>query len=336
MKFRHIGSLIIIIAVTFSECNGKSFGMVGDSELMHINRFDSALFKWIDSDDAEILTELKNKYPLMLDVLGKSLFELEYIDASTFFDYVINYYSEPTLKSLYKDAMTFYSGDSQATKEATKELSYGFMQLKQLFPSMQIPAIYMHVSGLHQNIIVADSLLSFSIDKYIGNGYPPYEKLVNSYHQRKSMVPERMVKDGLSGWLKSEYPFDGKENVLLDRMIYEGKIIYVLIKAGYDYNFKNITSTTDDEYKWCLDYESTLWTTIIDRKHLFTPDIAITLRYFQPYPSTFISEKAPGNLGSFIGYRIVERYMKQTKSSCAELMKNNDAQEILQKSKYKP
>ena len=270
MKFRHIGLFIIIIAVTFNGCNGKSFGMVNDSEIMPINRFDAALFQWIDSDDSTVLAELKNKYPQMLDVLGNSLFTAEYTDVSILFNYIINYYSEPTLKSLYKDAMSFYSGNSQNTEDAIKELSYGFMQLKQLFPSMQIPAIYMHVSGLHQNIIVADSLLSFSIDKYLGLGYAPYEKLVNSFHQRKSMIPERMVKDGLSGWLKSEFPYKGKDNVLLERMIYEGKIIHVLIKAGYDYNFKNITSTTDDEYKWCLNYESTLWTTIIERKHLFT------------------------------------------------------------------
>ena len=336
MKFRYFCLSIFTIAVTFHGCNGKSFGMVDKSELIHVNRFDSALFQWIESDNPTILAELKSKYPLMLDVLGKSLFKTEYAEESTFFDYVINYYSEPTLKSLYKDAISFYSDDSQVTKEMAKELSYGFTQIKQLFPSMQIPAIYMHVSGLHQSIIVADSLLSFSIDKYMGSDYIPYKNLIKSYHQRKNMTPERMIKDGLSGWLKSEYPYKGNDNVLLERMIYEGKFIYVLINAGYNYNFKNITSATEDEYKWCLDYEATLWTTIIERKHLFTPDIAITLRYFQPFPSTFISEDAPGNLGSFIGYRIVERYMKQTKSTCEELRNNNDAQDILQKSKYKP
>ena len=336
MKFRYLCIYLLTIVITFYGCNSKSFGMVGDSELIHVNRFDSALFQWIESDDVTIPAELKSKYPLMLDVFGKSLFKAEYTEESTLFNYIINYYSEPTLRSLYKDAMSFYSEDSQVTKEVVKELSYGFIQIKQLFPSMQIPAIYMHVSGLHQSIIVADSLLSFSIDKYMGSDYPPYINFVNSYHQRKSMTPERMIKDGLSGWLKSEYPYKGNDNVLLERMIYEGKIIYMLIKTGYDYNFKNITSTTEDEYKWFLGYESTLWTTIIERKHLFTPDIATTLRYFQPYPSTFISEDAPGNLGNFIGYRIVERYMKQTKSTCEELMNNNDAQDILQKSKYKP
>ena len=334
MKFRYI-CIFFIIGFTFHGCNSKSFGMIDSSELIHINRFDSTLLQWIDSDDPAILAEVKHEYPQMLELLGKSLFQTNYIDTSLFFNYIINYYSEPTLKSLYKDAITFYSTNSQTAIDTKNELSYGFIQMKKLFPSIQIPAVYMHVSGLQQNIIVADSLLSFSIDKYMGADYPLYKNFFNVY-QRKNMIPERLVKDGFNAWIKTEYPYHGEENVLLQRMIYEGKIIYVLIQTGYDYTYENIISITKDEYKWCKEYESSLWTTIIERKHLYTPDIATTAKYFQPFPSTFISENAPGNIGDFIGYRIVERYMKQTKSSCEELMNNNDAQDILQKSKYKP
>jgi len=150
------------------------------------------------------------------------------------------------------------------------------------------------------------------------------------------MTPNHIAIDCVSAWLKSDYPFKGNDNVLLDRMIYEGKIIYLLKQTGQDFTFQNIMSLIDNEYKWCIDYESVLWTTIIERKHLYTPDITTTNKYFQPSPSLFISEHAPGNLGSFVGYRIVELYMKQTKSTFEQLMNNNDSQEILQKSKYKP
>jgi hypothetical protein len=309
--------------------------MINSSDLMHINRLDSALFQWIVTDDPVKLTEVQSKYPQMFEVLCKSLFKEDYVDTPTFLNYLINYYSEPTLISLYEDAISFYSDSSQVTVEIKKEFSSGFKRMKTFFPSMQIPAVYMHVSGLQQNVIVADSLLSISIDKYLGSDYSLYNNLLNTY-QRKSMIPEHMAIDGLNAWLKTEYPYRGKDNVLLERMIYEGKIIYVLTQTGNDYNYKNLTSLSEDEYKWCLKYESTLWTAIIERKHLFTPDIATTLKYFQPFPSVFISEDAPGNLGNFIGYRIVERYMKKTKSTCEELMNNNDAQDILQKSKYKP
>lgn len=316
-------------------CTGKSFGMLGNTESWPIKRFDLALYQWVDSDNPALLEKIKQDYPHMLEVLDKVIFKTEEHPAPTFFDDLINYYSEPTLNALYKDAITFYAVDSARTKQISQELAYGFSAMKKQFPTMQMPVVYMHVSGFQQNVIAADSLLSCSIDKYMGADYPLYANFFYEY-QRKSMVPERVAKDYLNAWLQSEYPFRGKDNVLLERMVYEGKIIYVLTQIGDKYTFRDILSLTEAEYKWCREYESTLWTTIIERQHLYKPDIAVTTRYFQPAPSRFISEEAPGNLGHFIGYRIVERYMKQTKATCEALMNNNDAQDILQKSKYKP
>lgn len=333
MRYRLTGLFISLAAtLIFCGCNRKSSAMI---DAIHINRFDSALLQWIDSDDPAILAQIKRTYPRMPDVLGKALFQKMSPDSAVFFDHLINYYSEPTLHSLYKDAVGRYAAGSPEMTRTEEELSYGFTRMRTLFPSMQTPAVYMHVSGLQQNVIVADSLLSCSIDKYMGADYPLYEDFFYAW-QRKNMIPERVAKDCLNVWLKSEYPYQGKDNVLLDRMIYEGKIIYVLEQLGKDYNYRNIMSLTEEEYNWCLEHEAALWTTMIERKHLYTPDIVTTSKYFLSSPSTFISEKAPGDLGHFTGYRIIQKYMTRTKSSCADLMKNNNAQEILRESGYSP
>ena len=309
--------------------------MRDDSDIISINRFDSDMLQWIETDDPQILNHLKEKYPRMLDLLGKTLFQANSIDSADYFDYLLHFYSQPSLLALYKDAVRYFSDDSARISGIVKELSAGFHEFKKLFPSMQTPSVYMHVSGLQQNMIVADSLLSCSIDKYLGFDYPLYADFIYDY-ERKNMVPERMAKDCLNAWLKSEYPYQGNDNVLLERMVYEGKIIYVVSQLGRENTYSHIMSLTSEEYKWLRDYESALWNTIIERKHLYTPDLATTLKYFQPAPAAFISDKAPGQLGCYIGFKIVERYMKQTKSTCAELMQNNDAQDILKKAKYRP
>ncbi|MDR1722688.1 MAG: DUF2268 domain-containing putative Zn-dependent protease [Tannerella sp.] len=327
--------IVCISALSIGGCQRKSFGMADGADAIHINRFDSALYRWIDIDDSISLQQVKDEYPQMLDLLGKALFKASYTDTSAFYDNLINYFSEPTLKSLYKDAIIYYSGDSASTQLICKELAYGFERMKELFLTAKIPAIYFHVSGLQQNFIIADSLLSCSIDKYLGADYQLYNDFFYDY-QKKNMTPAQLPKDCFEVWLKSEFPFQGKDNILLDRMIYEGKIIYSLTKISKEYTLQNILSLSDAEFRWCIEYEKPLWTTIIERKHLYTPDAATTTKYFLPSPSTFIAAEAPGDLGYFIGYRIVECYMKQTKSSCEELMKNADSQDILTKSKYKP
>ena len=46
--------------------------------------------------------------------------------------------------------------------------------------------------------------------------------------------------------------------------------------------------------------------------------------------------QAPARVGYFIGYRIVESYMRRYNISIDELFYETDAKKILNKSKYKP
>ena len=217
-----------ILSATLLSCNGQNTNTINYAtvEPLHINRFDKDLFRLIDTEDTTLQPELIKQYPEMLDIIGKGILNLQTIETPGFFEKMRNYYSEPTLKGLYRDAITQYA----SVEDIEKSLGYGFAYLKENFPSMQIPAIYMHVSGFNQNVLVGDSLLSLSIDKYMGKDYPLYQDFFYD-SQKLKMQRGLVVPDYLAGWLMSEYPFAGKENVLLDRMIYEGKIKYLLSQA---------------------------------------------------------------------------------------------------------
>jgi hypothetical protein len=315
-------------------CNRLSSNSDESSGLLTINRFDSALYNWVDTDTPEALAILTSKYAKLLSALDRTLFEEPSTDTAVFYDRLINYYSEPTLKSLFHDAITYFSVDSTTTQTIQKELTEGLERLSDLSLTRQLPAIYFHVSGLRQNIIIADSLLSCSIDKYLGSGYPLYNDYLRSY-QRSGMIAERVVPDCLSAWLRAEHSFSGNEYVLAERMLYEGKILYVLSRSG-NYPLRRSLSLSEREELWFKEYERSLWTFINEHNRLYMPDIVSTSKFFQSAPSLFITPDAPGNVGSFIGYRIVEQYMQTTGISCEELMQETDFQDVLKKSKYKP
>ena len=111
--------------------------------------------------------------------------------------------------------------------------------------------------------------------------------------------------DYVAGWLMSEYPFDGKENVLLDRMIYEGKIKYMVLLALPEMTPANLFGYTDQSWEWCKNNEANLWKAIVERKHLYTPDQMTTMKYFEDMPAHFLTSDAPGNIGSWIGLQII-------------------------------
>ena len=331
MMFRTI--LTVLLTVLACSCNGQNTNAntITDATPMPINRFDKMLYELICSGDTTLQAGLLERYPKMTEILGKGVLNMQSPSQPGFFAKLKSFYSEPTLKKLYSDAIEKYA----ATEEMEQKLGNAFAWLHGQFPKMQMPALYMHVSGLSQNILVGDSLLSLSIDKYMGMDYPLYQEFFYDYQTRK-MQPSLVVPDYVAGWLMSEYPFAGKENVLLERMIYEGKIKYVVLSALPDISVTELLGYTEDGIKWCEDNETEIWKAIIERKHLYTPDLMTTTKYFEEAPSQFLSNGAPGCIGAWVGLQIVKRYMSETNASIETLMKNEDAQDILTLSKYKP
>ncbi len=322
---------IFIILIICTGCKGQGNQLYASAEPIPIYRFDKDLYQLIQSKDTILEKQLLSKYPEMLEVLGMGVFNMQSTEAPGFFERIIRYYLEPTLNGLYQDAITLYN----TIEDIEQQLGSGFAYLQDHFPTMQMPKVYMHVSGLNQNVLVAEGLLSISIDKYMGKDYPLYQEFFYDY-QRVKMQPSYIVPDYLSGWLLSEFPFSGKENVLLDRMIYEGKIKYLVAQALPDKTAEELLGYSKETLDWCKANEGELWKAIIERKHLYTPDYMVTTKYFEEAPNNPLSQEAPGNLGIWLGWRIVEKYMKETNATPDALMKQNDAQEILTGSKYKP
>lgn len=325
--------LTIALSVALVSCNGQNTDTIryAEAEPIHIHRFDKDLFRLVETPDTLLGQQIKQQYPRMLDIFGKGILNMQTPDDPSFFEKLTAFYAEPTLKGLYRDAILQYD----VVTDIEKQLGTGFAYLRTHFPNMQIPAVYMHVSGFNQNVLVGDSLLSISIDKYLGNTYPLYQDFFYDYQKQKMQRPH-IAQDYLTGWLMSEYPFAGKENVLLDRLIYEGKIKYLVSQALPSMEPAVLMGYTNTALNWCEENEAVIWKAIVERKHLYTPDPLTTAQYFEDIPSRFLADEAPGNLGTWVGWQIIDRYMKENTVSLQALMHNNNSQEILTASKYKP
>lgn len=324
---------VVCLASFLTACNGQNRVSIHPSQplAVKIHRFDKALFQWLENSDSLRLDSLKAGYAAMLEVLGKGVLNMQTPDTPGFEERITGFYAEPTLRGLYRDALRSY----ESVDDIEQALGEGLAYLQANFPLMQIPAVYMHVSGLNQNVLAGDSLLSLSIDKYMGADYGLYQDFFYEY-QRRKMQRAQVAPDYLAGWLMSEYPFTGKESVLLDRMIYEGKIKYLVCDALSSLDEAGLMGYTPQELDWCRANEGMLWRQLVERKHLYTPDLSTTSRYFEDAPAEFLSSEAPGNLGTWVGWQIVNRFMEETGSTPEALMQATDAADILTQSKYKP
>ncbi len=319
--------LLYVCCILCFSCSGKKANINN----IEINRFDKDLFEYLEGRKQQ--QELLNNHQIFLDLYGDKIIGIGKSDSLGFFERLSGYFSEPTLRKIYKDELSLFEN----TENISQKLSIGFDILKTEFPDLKIPSIYMHVSGLNQNIIVTDSILSISVDKYLGSDYPLYQDYFYDY-QRQNMTPERIVPDYFLGFLMTEFPFLQNNSTLLDNMVYAGKLRYILSTAMPESVDSTIIGYTEIQYDWCVSNESHIWKSIIEQKHLYSSEPIEISKYMQdaPFTST-LTPDSPGRIGVWIGYQIIKSYIKQNpQTSLQDLMKENNALEIFKKARYKP
>lgn len=295
-----------------------------------IIRFDTDLYQYIVQNAPDSVLQRDTDF---LDVFGEGVLAIGKSDSVGFYSRLKDYFSEPTLLGIYSDEQEKFAELTEINKELSKGLSVFFQQ----FPQIKPPKVYMHVSGFSRNIVVTDDILSLSADKYLGADYPVYQDFFYDY-QRQLMNPDRIVPDYLLGFMIANLPFAGDEDVLLDRMLYEGKLRYILSQLLPDRQIWEYIGYSKEQYEWCTRHQSQIWKTILENHHLFTANYLTTNQYLKDAPYTaYLPVESPGKVGVWLGFQIISAYMKQNpKTNWQELMENAKYQELLKQSKYKP
>ena len=320
---------LILFCIVASNCSGNKSEDV-DSSGFKINRFDNDLYQYLTQNpDSNLLLV----HDLFLDEYGEKIIRIGTSDSVGFFDRLNAFFSEPTLMRLYRNEQEKFAD----IQDIEKELFAGLKLFSENFPEIKEPQIYMHVSGLSQNVIVTDDILSLSVDKYLGADYPLYQEFFYDY-QRQLMSPDRIVPDYLLGFMMANFLFQGNESVLLDQIIYEGKLRYILSRLLPERKTWEFIGYTQEQHEWCVENESQIWKSILENKHLFNSDYKTTIQYLRSAPYTAIlSSESPGRVGIWLGYQIVSSYMKHSpKTSFQELINMTDYQQFLKQARYKP
>ena len=280
-----------------------------------IQRFDRDLYRYLTEN---LPVDSLQKYQAFLDDYNTK---------------ILPDFSDSTLMQIYRDEQRIFSDISGLQTE----VPIGMEKLSEHFPDLQRPEIYLHVSGWNQHVVVGENYVSLSADYYLGSDYPLYQPYFYNY-QLLLMTPERMAPDLLLGFLTANFPFRGNESVLLDKMLYEGKLRYILSQILPKRKIWEFVGYSQEQYEWCRANQSRIWKSILENQHLFRSDYNITSQYLResPYTATLPAE-SPGRVGVWLGFQIIQAYMKrQPKTTWAALINDVDYVRLLKESKYRP
>ena len=133
------------------------------------------------------------------------------------------------------------------------------------------------------------------------------------------------------------FPETADDNPLIQQMVEKGKRLYVLSKLLPTTEEYMLMGYTANQLKDTYANERRVWDLFIQNNLLQVIDNNIIKNYIGEGPKTQeLGEGAPGNIGSFVGWQIVKKYMQKNPGiSLPDLMKMNP-ETIVQEAKYKP
>ena len=94
---------------------------------------------------------------------------------------------------------------------------------------------------------------------------------------------------------------------------------------------------TPDQMRWCQNNIAQMWTYLVEKKMLYKTDYLTINKLIAPAPFTsFFTRESPGRAAVWLGYQIIDSYMRHNKVTLETLLLDNDYQKILAKAKFRP
>ena len=152
------------------------------------------------------------------------------------------------------------------------------------------------------------------------------------------MYKEKISTDCMKTWAKTEWEFNDSVDNVMSNMLYRGKLLYLVKSMFPEEHDTLVTGFTSRELKWVEANEKQIWDYIVEHKLLFETDYMTINKLVNPAPFTAgFPKESPGRTVNWLGWTIIEEYMKRNKNTTLEqLMNDDDYQKILEQSKYHP
>src|SRR5690606_20548214 len=119
-----------------------------------------------------------------------------------------------------------------ATQEAG--LTDAFRHLKYYFPGIEVPRVIAFFSGFAVQTPVGEDYIGVGLDMFLGADskfYPALRGSIPQYLSRR-FTPENIVPRVVESYVREDlYPQDALDVSLLQHMVYQGKVMYVMEKV---------------------------------------------------------------------------------------------------------
>lgn len=306
---------------------------------LKIERFDQELNTVNSTNLNQKAPLLQKKYGAFYDDYMSGMLSVGNTADSAYYTNLRLVLNNPDYKALSEEVRNKFPN----LQETEDKLTDAFKHIKYYYPKQKTLRLITFLSGFSVQVPIGNDYVGIGLDMFLGADskfYPALIKSIPMYISRK-FTPENITPRVVEAYTREElFPQPDDLKTLLDRIIYNGKILYFMdsvmpktadsLKIGY----------TKAQMEWAQTYEAEVWGYFLENDLIYESDYMKIQKYLTEAPFTpGIGEKndsAP-KLGVFSGWQIVKKYMEENEDiTLQELMADKDYQKILTRSKYKP
>jgi len=354
-KFRDSWQIFVLIfAITISSCNTAEGPDVSKIKVdIQLDRFEKDFFA-VDTNKLEQgLSSLNQKYskfyPYFInDILGLNNTQI----VSENGQLLLNEAGKFSLKFFYRSYKPVYDSVQLKYKNfdfLEDELKDGFRYVKYYYPSYPVPSIITFLAPFDApGIVLTPKYLGIGLHQFAGKDFSAYQDpeiagMYPSYISRR-FDKEFITARAMYAVVVTDLYRDTSETLsLIEQMIERGKQWYLLDKILPDTPDSIKTGYTKNQTEFIEDNEGNLWSQFLkDTPDPYTLDQERLKNYLgdapftQDMPHNLEGNGTPGNIGQWLGWRIVEKFAEKNSKMTAQQVLATPAKKIFNEAKYKP
>ncbi len=334
---------LISIVLLFVNCGkDKNIPDVDDITVeTEFRRFEQDLFSVDTTDMTAELAKLNEKYPVFGNIFFNQILKINdprYAPQGEI-EYLKGFVTHPAVTKLQDTVQILYKDP----KKVKGHFERAFKFYKHYFPQDKTPTVTTFISEYSvAAFIYGDNDLAVGLDFFLGNDYPyqqynPQNEAFSQYLTR-TFNEEHLVSKAIKT-LAEDKAGRLAGNRLLDFMVHNGKQLYFQEKLLPYTADSIILEQSAEKTQWLKQNEYEIYAYLLDRELLYSTDYREFNKLINPSPvgNSDMPPSAPGQTANYIGLQIIRSYMaRNPEVTLNKLMQKSDAQEILDKARYRP
>ncbi len=299
-------------------------------------RYDQLFFSIDPKHVYKEIDRLGRKYPDFTKLYLSTLAGFGEIGTPQFDTAIHQFLTLKDYRNLYDTVQKHFSH----IERIDQELEITFKNIKYFFPEENYEQVYYFISGLNLwSAITIDSAVGVGLDMYLGPDFPFYSSVQIPAYEALDRTQNRIAIEVAKAIFQAKFPYTYEGKSLLDMMLYKGKELYFCEQVCRTKKDALIIGYTPEQTAFCDKNEEGIYYFFVKQKLLYSTTWQDIMPLVNDGPNTVgMPEEAPGNIGSWLGWQMVRKYMQEhPNESMKQLMENKlPAQQFLRAAKYKP